>query len=231
MTLGLGSVNLEQAVRDAGVPRSSAYAIWSKDKSLSPQQVFQRAVLHRSAEERRENVDQLRSRAAEIASGTLDGQSPKKVFEAVVQEMSEANFSHISASPSWSIVTAIRAILNSGPAEKRDQEVLEWIDVSEAQKRERVIEEVFRPLVEFFGLRPREGFGDAAFHYTQIAGAALGEGLAIRTPLQAGEYLEGLSHPDHPSEERWSLYGLMSQWIVMKFFEPIDPEVWDPDGT
>jgi len=31
MTIGLESVNLEQAVKDAGVSRSSAYAAWSND--------------------------------------------------------------------------------------------------------------------------------------------------------------------------------------------------------
>jgi len=69
LAIGLDTVNLEQAVRDADVSRSSAYAAWSADGAHTPQELFQRTVLKQVVLNRRETITKTMATAAEVVDG------------------------------------------------------------------------------------------------------------------------------------------------------------------
>lgn len=231
MTLGLGAVNLERAVRQAQVPRSSAYAVWSTDEVFAPQELFQREVLRRAVEDRRVTVEAVRERTYEFMGDMPTGLAPSELFRRLVRFVASANFETVTASRSWQIVIALRAILHTAPDEARDAEFERWMRDSEEELRNHTIEEVYKPMADFFGLTPRGDYGDAAFQYGEIAAAALSEGLSLRTTLTASDYLYGVSHPDSHDDDPWTLYSVVFEGIVLKFFEPRDPEAWERPGA
>jgi hypothetical protein len=228
MSIGLDSVTLEQAVRDADVSRSSAYAAWSTDDRYSPQELFQRAVLERAVEDRSATIERLQASAAEVVmehSGTM---TPRELLSEMIRVGGSENVQAVADSSSWQLVIALRAILHSFPDANRDEDLAAWMNESEEQLRTETINDVYRPLVELIGLEPRPQYGDLAYQYGEIAASALTEGLAMRYSLRASEHLDGLRHPiDDDPDRLWSLYSLMFEQIVHTFFLPPGGDDWE----
>jgi len=227
MTIGLDSVNLEQAVVDAGVSRSSAYAAWSHDDQYTPQELFQRTVLRQAVIERKETIANTQSSVLDVIDRMRDD-GPRALLSELSRVAGGLNARAVADSRSWQLVVALRSVLHSAAPEARDDELADWVSESERLYREETIEGIYRPLTEVLRIKPREVYGDAAFHYGEITAAALSEGLAPRYFMSSSEYLEGIVRPGCDGVEReWSLFAIVFEQLVLTFFEPIDPAEWE----
>lgn len=228
LALGLDTVNLEQAVRDAEVSRSSAYAAWSTDDEHSPQELFQRTVLKQAVLDRRDTIEQTMRTAFDIIDRLGADAPPRRVLHELVREAAGQNARLVAESRSWQVVIALQSALNSSPPDRRDDELADWVSTTEEQYRNEAIETFYRPFVELLGLRPKPEFGDAAFHYGEIAGSALVEGLGSRHFMRTADYLDGIKRagPDGTVED-WTLYAVVFEQLIWTFFEPIDPATWE----
>lgn len=226
LSVGLDAVSLERAVRDAEVPRSSAYAIWSTDDEYAPQELFQRAVLRRAADDRTSTIEKLIATSARVYEANADSMTSRELLSELIRVGGRQNAFDVAHTLSWQLVIAVRAILQSG-AGGIDDELIAWMNDSEEEVRESTIAEVYRPFVEMLSLRPRPEYGELAYQYGEIAASSLTEGLAMRYQLRANEYLDGITHPGaEESDPKWSLYSLMFEQIVQLFFEPADGSGW-----
>lgn len=226
MSIGLDSVNLEQAVRDADVPRSSAYAIWSTHETLAPQEAFQRAVLRRAAEDRTHTIEQLQQTAADIVETHSATMSSRQLLNELIRVGGGENEIALSQSLGWQLMIAVRVILQSAPS-SLDEELTTWMNDSEEEARLSTIDEVYRPFVALLGLEPRPEFGERAYHYGEIAASSLAEGLSTRHKLRASEYLTDIVHPEiNDPDKPWSLYALMFEQLLRVFFQPVGGVDW-----
>ena len=190
MSIGLDSVTLDAAVRDAGVSRSSAYAVWSIDEELSPQSVFQRAVLKQAVVERKGTISRTQQTALEVIERLGPDVRPAELFRELVRVTGGENARAVAESRSWQLVVALRSVLHSAPDQYRDDELAEWMSESERLYREETIHGVYEPIAEVLGIRPRAEYGELAWHYGEIAAASLAEGLAPRYFMDTREYLD-----------------------------------------
>lgn len=220
LSVGLDAVNLEQAVRDAGVPRSSAYAAWSREDH-SPQELFQQAVLMRAVETRRETTDALNHEVAEFLADMPEGLSNQDLLRELIRRIATSNLQTVLESRSWQIVFAMRSILNTASENSAlEDELLTWMRTDEETLRNETIDTLYRPMAEVFEMRPRPEYGEKAWHLTEIAASSLSEGLSMRHQLPAADYFYGLAHPEAPAED-WSIMALLFERIVDMFFEPV----------
>lgn len=227
MSIGLDAVNLEQAVRDAGVSRSSAYAVWSTDDQFAPQELFQRAVLRRAVADRSATIERLRDSAAAVYEANVGTMTTRQLLAEVIRVAATENVQAVADSPSWQLVIAVRAILHSAPDDQRDDDLASWMNDSEEELRLSTIADVFRPFVEILGIEPRPEYGELAYQYGEISSSAMSEGLAMRYSLRAHEFVHGIVHPRNPDPDKlWSLYALMFENIVHTFFQPSDGSDW-----
>lgn len=227
MSIGLDAVNLEQAVRDANVSRSSAYAVWSTDDDFAPQELFQREVLRAAVADRSATIARLQESATAVYVANVDTMSQRELLAEMIRVAGTENVQAVADSPSWQLVIAVRAILHSAPDDQRDDDLATWMSDSEEELRESTIADVFKPFVEILGIEPRPEYGDLAYQYGEISASAASEGLAMRYSLRAHEFVDGMVHPTHPDPDKlWSLYALMFESIVHTFFRPSDGSDW-----
>lgn len=227
LSIGLDSVTLDNAVRDADVSRSSAYAVWSIDDELSPQSLFQRAVLKQAVVERKEAVARTQRTALEVIEALGPDSSPADLFRELARLTGGSNARAVASSRGWQIVVALRSVLNSEPDRTRDEELAAWLSESERLYREETIREVYKPVAAVLGIRPKPEYGEQAWHYGDIAASALAEGLATRYFMDTAEYLDEIDRVGPTGRvEQWSLFSIVFESIVMTFFEPVDPRAW-----
>jgi len=226
LTIGLGAVTLEQAVKDSDVSRSSAYAAWSTDDDFSPQELFQRTVLKRAAIERNVTIARTHEAAIEVLEQMPDA-PPAHLFRELCRVAGGVNAKAVADSRSWQLVVALRAVLNSNPDGERDDDLAEWMSESEELYRRDTIASIYTNIAAVLGLQPKPEYGDRAFHYGEIAAAALAEGLGPRYFMRSAEYLDGIERPNEDgSTDEWSLFSIAFESIVLTFMEPIDPDAW-----
>ena len=219
LSLGLDAVTLEQAVRDAEVPRSSAYAAWSADEQ-SPQESFQRAVLMRAIATRRETLEALIGQVSEAVADPPGDLTGRALFRELVRVGGKYNLHNALESQGWRIIFAVRAIANTGSPEAHDPELREWLAHNEEELRNETVERFYKPFGEVFGLRPRPQYDERAWHLLEIAHSSLVEGLSMRSSLDASGYFDGLINlHDTGGEANWSIYALLFDHFVDTFFE------------
>lgn len=227
MSVGLDAVNLEQAVRDAGVSRSSAYAAWSTDDVYAPQELFQRAVLRRAVEDRSATIARLQASATAVYMAGVETMTPRDLLAEIIRVAGTENIQAVADSSSWQLVIAVRAILHSVPDDARDDDLVEWMKDSEEELRTSTIDDVYRPMVELLGIVPRPEYGELAYQYGEISASSMAEGLAMRYSLRARDFVEDIPHPHREDPEKlWSLYSLIFESIVHTFFQPADGSEW-----
>lgn len=220
LSIGLDAVNLEQAVRDAEVPRSSAYAAWSGKDDRSPQELFQQAVLMRAVQARRETEDAFGLAISDFLEAIPEGLSKREQLRELIRRTATANLRAVLNSRSCQIVFAMRSIVNTASSQSLlDEELLAWIQTTEQTLRNETIETLYKPMAAFFGMQPRPEYGDKAWHLAEIASSSLSEGLSMRYRLPAGNYFYDLQHPEAAGED-WSLMALLFERIIDVFFEP-----------
>ena len=220
MSIGLDAVNLEQAVRDADVSRSSAYAAWANDE-FSPQEAFQRSVLMHTIESRKVTLDDLTSRSVALFDELRGTMSMRDLMREIIRQTAQANLERTADSIGWKLVIAIGAALHSAPPEKRDEELAAWMNQSANSLRQYTIERLYKPLGEAMGLVPRPQYGDRAYELGEVAIAAVSDGFTMRYWLETRSHLDGLEH--HAVEggpANWSLYSMIFEQCVEMFFVP-----------
>lgn len=227
MSIGLAAVTLDHAVRTAGVSRSSAYAVWSTDEDLSPQSLFQRAVLKEAVVERKRTIERAQQTVDDVVGRLGTDVAPSLLFRELARVTGGVNARAVADSRGWKTVVALRSVLHSEPDDARDEELAEWMSESERLYREETIREIYRPLAQLLGLRPRPEYGDTAYEYGEIAAAALAEGLAPRYFMDTARLLGDIERVSPGGGvESWSLFSIVFESIVMTFFEPIDEQRW-----
>lgn len=225
MSIGLDAVSLERAVRDANVPRSSAYAVWSSEEELSPQEGFQRAVLCAVVEERKRTLERLAQDSVNTLMELGDVTLRRTQFREVLREAAGRNLDVASASMEWKLTIALRSILYSAPEEARDEELVEWLRDSGFALRQFTISTLYRPLAEAFEIVPRPQYGEQAFELCEAAIAAFSEGLLGREMIESPDTIRDLAHPEN-ADGQWTLYAIMCEKVIETFFIPASGP-WD----
>ncbi len=226
MSIGLDSVNLEQAVRDAEVSRSSAYAVWSNE-GVSPQEDFQKAVLLRAIDDRRFTLEALTQQVVELYGELAATMTPRQVFREVVRQTATRNVHATAESAAWKLVIALRAILHSTREEDRDRELVEWMAESQRNLRDYTIESVYKPMAFALGIKPRPQYGERAYELGELCASAVSEGFSMRYWLDTPADLDNLQHHAvEGGEANWSMYALIFEQIVEMFFIP-NSGSWD----
>lgn len=225
LSVGLDAVSLERAVRDANVPRSSAYAAWSNREDLSPQEGFQRAVLCSVVEQRKGTLEMLAEESANTLAEFSDFVPRRHQLRQLICEICSRNTTFATDSIEWKLAIALRYILFSAPEDLRETELLEWLKDSSLALREYSISTLYRPLAEVFGIVPRPQYGDTAFDLAEAAIAALSDGIIGRELIDCPELLSNVVHPDG-APGQWSLYAIMCEKVVETFFVPVNG-TWD----
>ena len=225
MSIGLDAVNLEQAVRDAEVSRSSAYAVWSSEQ-FSPQEEFQRRVLIAAVEDRKQTLVDLTETVGSIYLELVDTMPSRQVLRELIRRAAKSNVEVTSQSMSWKIVIALRAILHSTAEDERDEELVAWMNESAVAMREFTIEKIYKPLAETTGVVPRPQYGERAYELGEICSSAMSEGFSMRYWTEALPNLDGLPHPRFDDGKEWSMYALLFEQVVEMFFVPASG-CWD----
>lgn len=220
MSIGLDAVNLEDAVRDADVSRSSAYAVWSNG-GYSPQEEFQRAVLLRAIDERRVTLEALTQNVGSLYEQYGADLSPRELLREIIRQSAAQNVAATADSMGWKLVIALRAILHSTPNEERDEELVAWMSESAEAMRAYTIQNVYKPLADIVGLVPRPQYGDRAWELGYEATSAITEGFSMRYWLDSENYLDGLQHHAvEDGEANWGMYALIFERVTEIFFVP-----------
>lgn len=226
MSIGLDAVNLEQAVRDADVSRSSAYAAWANEE-YSPQESFQRSVLMHVMEDRKVSLEAVTARSSELFT-ELHGTMPKReLMREIIREAAHSNMEATTDSMGWKLSIALGAALHSAPADQRDEELVTWMNESAAVLQEYTIERLYKPLAKLFGLKPRPQYGERAYALGEVAIAAVSDGFSMRYWLHTRSYLDGLEHHAiEGGDANWSIYSMIFEQVVEMFYLP-ESGNWD----
>ncbi len=223
ITIGLDHVTLEAVCRTKNIPRSSSHSAWAIDDRFSPQEAFRREVMKAWLFEREKRVfgDQETSCVAETVEGT-EPNTPLEAIRSAVDSSFErtlrSNAEGIGAL--FSTDLAIRYAIASQPLSDRNQEMLEWLNEGEQLYRDRMIEDVYRPLVDFLGYVPRPEFGKDAWSFFSVVVASLVEGVTLRAMLLPDlDFAEKIVDTEGPGAKTTALSALVEATLRI-YFEP-----------
>ena len=226
MSIGLDAVNLEQAVRDADVSRSSAYAAWANDER-SPQENFQRSVLMHTIEDRKVGLEELTTRLTALIEELHGTVTMRELMREIIREAADSNMEATTDSIGWKLAIALGATLHSAPEDQRDQELVEWMNESAVALREYTVERMYKPLTAAFGLKPRPQYGERAYELGEVCIAAVSDGFAMRYWLNTRSYLDGFEHHAiEGGEAKWSMHAMIFEQIAEMLFVP-ESGSWD----
>lgn len=175
-SLGLDHITLERALRHAGLPRSSAYNVWAAGEgSPSPQEQFQREVLHRLLFDHLSGreFNEITTAAAEALRDADPDAPTSAVLSELVRRAGKANIDATATSEFWRLRIAAQNASAHLDGKPGYEDVRRWITEAEEGWRERLIDEIYRPLTQVLGLQPRPEFGDRAWELLAIAAGAL----------------------------------------------------------
>lgn len=225
------AVTLERAVRVSGVPRSTAYHIYSSDTDeRAPQEAFQFEVVRRLLADATEDssTDALSAAAAAaFEEATARGDKPPEVLREVIRRASNAHLASLDDRRSLGVSYALLAGAQSVPIENADLELLGWLREADIDWRTRLSEGVFSDLAAVIGATPKPEFNAENF-WSQFTTAliALGDGLYIRQRISDEAAVRSVV-PAEADLEGWSLYALGVEALVWRFFDV--PAEWPDD--
>ncbi len=220
VTQGLDAVRLDAAIHEAGVPRGSAYRVWSSTDGTSPQDVFRREVLLRLLRSTPLSTGLGVTRAAaeaELAkhSAALESDDPDQraaVLREMIRVVAAVNFNNIVDSQTWRVYRAVATAATT--RSDADADIIEAIRTGE----ERLVAgygEFFAEFAALFRLRLRPGVTMSEF---VMCTYALNEGLANRP--SSGYRLSGIPLPGETSATKdWTLVAIGLEALVTQFFE------------
>ena len=232
VAVNLDSVSLEEMVRQAGVPRSSAYAAWQHvaGDGQTPQAVFRREVLRRAligggegARDNRAMIDAitpLLARRSEIDMTVLAVE--------MIRVATSAQFEYARRRQGYRTSHALAAASVSVPGEQIDAEVLGWLREAEGAYVDTMVTS-FQEFADLTEVVPAPDLdGPWFWHQFTTAVLALGEGLLPRIHTAQSEILFEISVacPDATGGEAasethdWTLFGVAMHALYNRFFVP-----------
>lgn len=224
--VGLDAVNLETAIRSTGVARASAYRLWQATDDHGPQDLFQREVLQRAIGARDAAISRTIEVVTEVITSLGEQATPQELYRAMIRPGAQTNLEGIRSSPEWRIVIALHSLVSARPDHARDPELVTMLDTAEAEWRERIENDFYRPLQDLLGLTPRPAFGDDAIQLVILSANALAEGLISKDALTGpSSYVDRTWALEDGTE--WGLFALVFEAIVPIFFET----PWDNTRT
>jgi AcrR family transcriptional regulator len=220
LTFGMELVSLEDAVRETGVSRTSAYRLWSADEQRSPQEAFKRDVLlfslQRPSDTDVAQLSRLRDQLIESVlaldwSKFTDSMSAASAVAGLIME-------YITENRSLTIYRTLQAVVASQPETTQDEELVRVLDTTDAQWRDALIEAVLRPMLAAFHLEPRFDVPvDVALEQVSVAVSAFITGLTLKTTLPSSNSI--LEKPlEDASDLRLGNAGLAA--LLLTFFKP-----------
>jgi hypothetical protein len=146
---------------------------------------------------------------------TLDGR--REAVRALCRAAGRASFHGVLESREWRIWLAIWATAMTTDDEL---EVGSAIRQGEMNSVRIVMETLYEPFAEVFGLRIKPEFGPDGMLMFSLCAAALTDGLAIRTRYTAVP-IDDIERPTGPggAAESWHLFAIGFEALVAQFFE------------
>ena len=224
VAVNLDSVSLEEMVRHAGVPRSSAYAAWQQLASdeQTPQAVFRREVLRRAliggGERARDNSPMIEAIAPVLEQrGEFD---IAVLAIEMIRAATSAQFDGARRRQGYRTSHALAAAAVSVPDEQIDDEVVGWLREAEQAYIETMVVS-FQQFAEMTSVVPAPDLdGPLFWHQFTTAVVALGEGLFARVYTSDREILFGIEIGDGDASTEWTLFGLGMHALYDRFFVP-----------
>jgi AcrR family transcriptional regulator len=211
---GFDRVTLQEAVERSGVPRTTAYRVFSgPEGSLS---VFREALLARiqiglDAEPSFDLVAELLAESDHIVSGG-DGAAKADLFREMIRIGFNDRLEKISAAPSWRAYISTIAALNFDGTATASQAAIKAGD--------RFVP-LFEAMGEIFGFRPKPGLTWTDFASILVAAV---DGAAIRM-LEDPSFgsIDYSGDPDKP----WNGASILALSLFVTWCEP-DPDAQSP---
>ena len=177
LAVGLGHINLEVIIAAAGVPRSSAYRRWpTKDDFVTDflgelasnpyGTAIDSETVRRGAQVIQQNINQID-----------DKEDRKRILRESLRLGVRREFGLSDTSPEWRTYVALAATVMSIDDEEARDKILAKIQETEAALLDGTVS-FYAGVASVLGLRPKPPYG---FRHLAAAGAAVGDGLALRS--------------------------------------------------
>jgi hypothetical protein len=222
---GVERISLGRAVERAGVPRASAYRLWSH-MAMSPQQAFQHELLnHLAAQDMGGERDLGTTTAAATRvlqeAGPIGEMTPDdrwNLMRELIRVATAANLNAVTISPLWQAWIGVVGAAASRNLDA-DDEFHHAIWLGEERATTRYVG-LYQTMAATFGIRLREPY---SYRHFATASAALTEGLAIRDRVSA--YVRHILRPTGAggADQEWTLFAVAMEGLVRQFFEA-DPD-------
>lgn len=220
---------IEQALRDAQVPRSSAYNAWTGFvEACSPQEAYRRELIHHAITTGpgAGRMDVLIDRAGPLIA-RADSTDPTVLEKELIRIAAEAHYQSCMADQPLIVGLALLASATTTDSALAD-DIVAWSAEAETAWRTRLIEQIFRPFMAYVERRPKPEFDpDLVWDQFVTALNALGAGILPRTRLVDEQVLSGIERPGPDGEIReWSLFAVVVEGLIETFFE----RAGEPEG-
>jgi AcrR family transcriptional regulator len=226
---GVERISLDRAVARAGVPRASAYRLWT-DHDVPPQAAFQRELLYRLAaqdEGGERNLDTTAAAANAVLAAwpRIPELSPDErwpVLRELIRVASQVNLDTVTVSPLWQAWIGVVGAASSRNL-AADDDLRRAILLGEERASTRYVG-LYEALAATFGLRPRAPY---TYRHFATVSAALVEGLAIRD--RASQYTRHIQRATGPggAMQDWTMFGIAMEAVARQCFES-DPDSPSP---
>lgn len=219
--------SIEQALRDASVPRSSAYNAWTGlVADCTPQEAYQRELIHHaiSTGPGAGRMDVLIDQASPLLA-RADSIDRAVLEKELIRIAGEAHYQSCLADQALVVGLALLASATTTDSTLAD-DIVTWSAEAETRWRTRLIEQIFRPFMTYMGRRPKPEFDpDLVWDQFVTALNALGAGILPRTRLVDDEVLYGIERPGPDGDVRqWSLFAVVLEGLIDTFFEQAPEE-------
>ena len=225
MDSGLGRVTLNEAISVAGVPRGSAYRLWTSPGDRKPQDLFRTELLVRliksgTAAESQMTFD-VASTALQAQTEKIASREPSEMAQALRQVIrlgTAANLRSLESSTDWYVYLSSLASMHFVNDNEQVRELAEAHRAGEREATYRYID-LYKVLSTSFGLRLRTGY-DWEHFAALAAGAAQGSALRFRFNDWAT-----VMRPTGPggAVQEWTNFGVTFEALIILCFEA-DPE-------
>lgn len=219
LSVSLDRVSMEQAIREARVPRASAYREWPNKAafqldllcdlagpSWQGTAAFDEETIRLARDVVAERLDQLATEAGRRA-----------VLRETVRQAAEQNFRAVTTSPQWRSYVTISATVLSFESPDDQERVLTALRTAEATfiaRMARFYEDM--GLMLGFRLRPWA----PSFETLAAVGASVVEGLGLRNLIAPGIVAQQIDF-DSDNTRPWSIAAVGFYSVLDQFVEPI----------
>lgn len=225
--MGLHHLNMEELIRDVGVPRSSAFAAFGgKDElitelmvqSLHPDDPGPAVVYSPSTVTLAQEVFAAHAHRLSQQDGSPDPTGQETVLEEIVRVVLRANVEEITASTQWRTYMALSVSARGLPDGRRER-VLDALHRSESHFIDQM-SGIYETLLGPLGRRPIPGL---TARHVATAGAAVVEGIVSRRLVGSADADAEILRPGPDGEPvPWHLGALAFLAMVHEMTERVD---------